>query len=157
MLCIRIELTLIGQVKVYLEKYGFLQSSVFRVNKVYSVLVVSKLTIPSSVGTRAMCMCACKQFPGNQSFDRQIAALKKGGDVRKVGQWIWTGNCLQVCYMILIGVRLTMHLVDPSYCHNYNIITCVRTCARARVCVCMCVCAYVSLHVKTHIYWNNRA
>ena len=34
------------------------------------------------------CMCLCKQLPGNQSFDRQISAYKKGGGVRRVRQWI---------------------------------------------------------------------
>ena len=37
-----------------------------------------------------------------------------GGGIRRVGQWIWTGNCLQVCYMTLIWVHSTMHLVYPK-------------------------------------------
>ena len=60
------------------------------------------------------CMRACKQLPGNQSFDRQISAHEKGGGVRRVGQWIQTGNCLQVCYMTLTGANSTMHLIDPN-------------------------------------------
>ena len=56
-------------------------------------------------------VCVC--LPGNQSFDRQISAYEKGGGVKRVGQWIQTGSRLQVCYMTLIGVHLTMHLMDP--------------------------------------------
>ena len=43
-----------------------------------------------------VCVQACKQLPGNQSFDRQISVHEKGGEVRMVGQWIRNGNCLQV-------------------------------------------------------------
>ena len=83
-----------------------------------------------------VCVCAhvkcigiCKQLSGNQSFDRQISAHKKGGGVMRVGQWIRTSNCLQVCYMTLIGVHFTMHLVDPYYCRvTYT---------------CVCVCVYI--------------
>ena len=39
-----------------------------------------------------------KLLVSNQSFDKQ-----KGGGVRRVGQWIGTGNCLQVCYKTLTG------------------------------------------------------
>ena len=61
-----------------------------------------------------VCVSVCKQLPGNQSFDKHLSAHEKGGSVRRVGQWIQTGNCLQVCYMISIGVHSTMHLVDPN-------------------------------------------
>ena len=44
-----------------------------------------------------------KLLVSNQSFDKQISAHKKGGGVRRVGQWIGTGNCLQVCYKTLTG------------------------------------------------------
>ena len=60
------------------------------------------------------CMHTCNQLPSNQTFDRQIPAHEKGGCVRRVGQWVWTGNCLQVCYMTIIEVHLTMHLVEPN-------------------------------------------
>ena len=84
---------------------------------------------------------ACKQLPGNQSFDRQISVL---GQIfayqnwRRVvvsGVWgngsAWTGNCLQVCYMTLIGVHSTIGILwtGPNYCHvTYT-------------CVCVCVCS----------------
>ena len=67
----------------------------------------------------------CKQLPVNQRFDRQISVYEKGGGVRRVGQWIWTGNCLEVCYMALIGVYSTMHLMDPNQTHvTYTVYTC---------------------------------
>ena len=50
------------------------------------------------------------------------------------GAMDWIGNCLQVCYMTLVKVHLTMHLVDPNECHVTYILVCV--------CVCVCVCAY---------------
>ena len=56
-------------------------------------------------------VCICKQqTSGNQRFDRQISAQEKGGDVRGVGQWIRTSNCLQGSSMILIGVHSGPHV-----------------------------------------------
>ena len=60
-----------------------------------------------------------------KSFDRQIRAYKKGGGVRRVGQGIRTGNCLQVCYMTLY--------------------MCVGVCVPMCVCVCVCVCVHVCM------------
>ena len=72
--------------------------------------------------TMCVCMCVCKQLPGNQSFDRQVSANKKSCGVRRVRQWIQTGNCLQVCYVTVIGVH-EMHIRVQH--------------------VCVCVCAYM--------------
>ena len=76
--------------------------------------LVDSIKVHVSYTCVCVCVCVCKQLPDNQSFDRQISAYEKGGGVRRVGQWISTCKCLQVCYMTLIGVHSTMHRVDPN-------------------------------------------
>ena len=54
-----------------------------------------------------MCVFVSMQLPGNQRFDRQISAHKKGGGVRRVGQWIgtWCITCF-ITFDDLIGIIL---------------------------------------------------
>ena len=103
-----------------------------------------------------MCVCtyACKHLPSNQSFYKQISSHQKGGDVSRWGEWVRKATAYKFNTCTLIGVHLTMHLVDPIKVHVSYMCLCMRVymceclcaCVHAhgRVCVCVHVCVLVS-------------
>ena len=64
-----------------------------------------------------VCVCVCKQLPSNQSFDKQISSHQKGGGVSRWGEWVRKATAYKFDTCTLIGVHLTMHLVDPIKVH----------------------------------------
>ena len=84
-----------------------------------------------------MCVCVrmrtCKQLPSNQSFDKQISSHQKGGGVSRWGEWVGKATAYKFDTCTLIGVHLTMHLVDPIKVHvSYTYVrVCVYVCAHA--------------------------
>ena len=60
-----------------------------------------------------VCACACKQLPSNQGFDKQISSHQKGGGVSRWSEWVGKATAYKFDTCTLIGVHLTMHLVDP--------------------------------------------
>ena len=94
-----------------------------------------------------VCTCACKHLPSNQSFYKQISSHQKGGGVSRWGEWVRKATAYKFNTCILIGVHLTMHLVDPIKVHVSYMCLCVRVymceclcaCVHAHGCVCVCV------------------
>ena len=90
------------------------------------------------------CLCVCKQLSSNQSFDRQIYIHKKGGGVSTWGEWLGKATAYKCDICTLIGVYLTMHLVDPIEVHVSYTYVCVGICKCVYMCMRTCVCVFVS-------------
>ena len=64
------------------------------------------------------CIHVCEQLPSNQSFGKQISSHQKGsgGGVSRWGEWVGKATAYKFDTWTLIGVHLTMHLVDQLRC-----------------------------------------
>ena len=113
------------------------------------------MCVPMGVCVYALCVCVF--VSGNQSFDRQISAHEKGGGVRRVRQWIWTGNCLQ-CTSLLHDINWG-HLGSTRPCILWtpiNVMYPIRVCVCVRMRACVpagvnaCGCWFVTQLTTAH-------